>query len=246
MPLITKRVTSLNESNDCVCSENYEKVNVFTWHEKDSPYYKLSPYFLKTDGKECINNNGNVLFENFWQGSKVYPIVYPIDVYPHFSLKGNSKYLSWSWKTTNKHFIDDKVQDSYYEWRQSIYDCPKAIRYPNGFNNRTKCLFALVGNKRLNYIESRKEIYVKEYSRLIRNTEIYKILLQKLIENKNICIVEIDVPSFNKDGIWKTDDNNNIFKPTLETLKLLLDDPKYPFGHGLVLSLCLLEDYTKK
>ena len=241
MSIITKRVTSLNESNSCLVPDDYEKVNVFTWHSKDSKYYELSPYFLKTDGKEELQNNGNILFENFWQGSKVYPIVYPIEIFPHYTLKSNRKYLSWEWTTTNYHILENKVQENYFEWRQSIFNCNKPLRYPNGIKNRKSCAFSLLGDKRLNYIQARKEIYVKEYSRLIRNTNAYKTLLTKLCTNKNLCIIEIDVPSYDKTGMWKSNENNICYM-SLDFLYQLQNQETYPFGHGLVLSMCLLED----
>lgn len=100
MSIYTKRAKSLNESNTCDTG-SYDKVNVFTWHKKDSPYYEMSPYYLKTDGSECITNPGNVIFENFWQGSKVYPVVYPIEIYPHFTHRGKPHMLMWKWNTTD-------------------------------------------------------------------------------------------------------------------------------------------------
>src|SRR5437879_750169 len=75
-----------------------KSVQVLSWHKKDTEYYELSPYFLKTDGNEIIKNDGNVIFENFWQGSKVYDFIYDIEIYPHYSFKGNKKYLWWEWK----------------------------------------------------------------------------------------------------------------------------------------------------
>jgi len=65
--------------------EGYLSVPVLSWQPKYTKYFELSPYHLRTDGKEEHVNLGNVLFENFWQGSKVYPIVYPITVNPHWA-----------------------------------------------------------------------------------------------------------------------------------------------------------------
>jgi hypothetical protein len=72
-------------------------VNVLTWHNADhcngSKYNVFSPYFLKTDGQEVQDNNGNVLFENFWQGSKVEPVYYYCEIWAHHSLRGQEKHL---------------------------------------------------------------------------------------------------------------------------------------------------------
>ena len=87
--IITSRITSIKENPKLF--EGYDPVNVLSWHKSDTEYYELSPYHLRTDGKEEAHNSGDVIFENFWQGQKVYPWVYPIEVYCHPSKRGNPK-----------------------------------------------------------------------------------------------------------------------------------------------------------
>ena len=153
-------------------------VNVLSWHEKDTKYYELSPYFLRTDGNEEQYNKGNVLFENFWQGSKVYEIMYPIEVYCHPSKKGNRQYL-WYENTLKQIHINSKneITDEYYTYRNNLFDCKHPIRYPNGSKRTKECKFALLNRidgtcERYDYISSRINIYYKEYVRLIRQTSI--------------------------------------------------------------------------
>src|SRR3989344_3106251 len=102
--ITTKRITRI--SDKCVCPEDYVPIPILSWHKKDSEYYTLSPYYLKTDGEEEQLNNGGVIFENFWQGSKVYPEVGPIEHYPHHSMRGNPKYLSWKYDHHEKHIVN--------------------------------------------------------------------------------------------------------------------------------------------
>jgi len=52
----------------------------------------LCPYLLKTDGEEFCHNSGGILFENFYQGCKVYDIVYENEVYPSRYYMNNPKY----------------------------------------------------------------------------------------------------------------------------------------------------------
>lgn len=248
--IVTYRITSI--SSTCIAPKGYEIVNVLSWHDYDTIYYQCSPYYLKTDGKEEQQNDGNVLFENFWQGSKVYPIVYPIEVYSHYTRKGNPNYLWFQWKTENKTYDTntDKVTDDYFKWRKALWDCKKPIRYPNGMNRRTECKFSLLvpgvsSDKteiRLNYIESRNRIYCKEYKRLVRNLEVYKKLLTNLKCNPNlkICICEIDVPCPSKKGNYKC--NELFYECTLDNLNVLKNDPSEAFGHGLCLAESILED----
>lgn len=83
---------------------------------------------------------------------------------------------------------------------------------------------------------------MREYARLVRRTKIYTDLLSRLRAGRDICIVEVDVPAYDKKGLWSTKGPDNIKEIDIALLDQLLDDPRYPFGHGLVLAKCLLED----
>jgi len=236
----TKQIKSINSTCDTI--DNYKIVNVLSWHKKDTPYFELSPYYLKTDGHEEIQNNGNVIFENFWQGSKVYQKIKAIKQYSHYSKIGDPNYL-WYEYHDDILMNGNDILPAYYEWRNHLFDNKKPVRYPVGISDRKKCLFSLVGNKRLNYIEARQQIYIKEYSRLIRNLDIYKELLNELKQGINLCIYEIDVPEKNKKGNFKfVNEIDNTYNCTIENLNILSNDPSEAFGHGLCLAKTLLED----
>jgi hypothetical protein len=61
--------------------EGFEVVNVLKWK------------YLETDGKEICSNPGGILFENFYQGCKVYDIVYKNKVYASRFQHGDDKFL---------------------------------------------------------------------------------------------------------------------------------------------------------
>ena len=231
-----------------------EFVNIMSWHPKDTKYYELSPYYLKTDGNEENESPPGVIFENYYQGSKIYEYVYDIEVYPHHSFKGNPKYLRWKYICSNNlgneiHYdsLTDTIQAEYYIWKNSLNNCLHAIRYPNKKTNAKKCQFSMGTingvQHRYNYLNARKEIYVKEYCRLIRQLPIYYHLLQLLRKGVNITIAEMDVPYKGKKGYYGTllDINGN-YIPDLNNINLLLNDASEAFGHGLCLCKALLED----
>lgn len=246
--IATKQSKSISEK--CVAPDEYIVVNVLSWHKKDTEYYDLCPYYLKTDGKEEQVNDGGVLFENFWQGSKVYPQVKKIEVYPHPSFRGKKEYLMWKYDKDENH-LNDKgdVLKEYYNWKKSLYDCKKPIRYPNSYSLKHTCKFALLiksdgTEERLDYISSRNRIYCKEYMRLIRDVSSYKKLLKLLLNGKKICIFEVDVPEKNKKGLYgKYVSNDNVFYASQNKINELLNDTLEPFGHGLCLAKALFEDY---
>lgn len=248
--IFLKQTLNINDSKKLTENKEYNTiykiVNILSWHQKDTPYYELSPYYLRTEN--------NVIFENYWQASKVFEYVHDIEVYAHQSFQGNKNYLWWKYvcdNGTGKEMHFDKntntITPEYYKWRQSLFDCNKAIRYPNSFSRRKLVLFALDDNtNRLDYIESRKKIYCYNYIKLIRSLDIYKQLLNDVRNGTSILLTEVDVPNKSKKGYYgKNLDDNNIYTANLERINELLNDPSEPFGHGLCLALALLEDINK-
>ncbi len=84
--IYTKRQKSVGDK--VVGRNGLFNVPVLSWHINNK-FHVFSPYFLKTDGREENVNPGNILFENFWQGSKVFSFVFPIETYCHYTKRGN-------------------------------------------------------------------------------------------------------------------------------------------------------------
>jgi len=239
-----------------VSLDKYEIINVLKWN--NCKWKKLCPYLLKTDGQELCHNSGGILFENFYQGCKVYDVVYENKVYPSRYYINNPKYLWWKFEPltssgdiilqkelTNMDIINYEL---YYRWRNSLWACKNPIRYPNKIHRRKNTQFGLCVDKdgnetRMDYLTTRKQIYVKEYIRLIKNLPEYVKLLNKLKKGENIMICEMDVPANGKKGEYgKNCDENNIYHMSIEKLEILLNDTNEAFGHGLCLAYSLLID----
>lgn len=247
--IATQRIVSTTDKPTSL--ENYESINVLKWN--GSKWKDLCPYQLKTDGKERCYNQGGILFENFYQGCKIYDIVYDNKVYASKYHKNNSNYLWWEYEPESKYgdiiLNGDNINyDLYFRWRNSLWECEKPIRYPNKIFRRKKTKFALCiddsgREERLDYLAARKEIYVREYIRLVKELPKYNKLLDKLKNGENIMICELDVPASDKNGEYGKDCNeNNICHMSIEKLEILLNDPSEAFGHGLCLAYSLLRD----
>jgi hypothetical protein len=95
---------------------------------------------------------------------------------------------------------------------------------------------------RLGYIEARKQIYCGEYKRLAPPTEAFQRLSALLAQGVNLQLVEVDGP----DPTLTFPPYNEISKenPGLlmckDTIRMLIDDPRKPFGHGYVIAALLL------
>lgn len=175
---------------------------------------EVSPYNLKDlDGR---------LFENIWQGSKLYPVVHPIR-----TVKYNTLYWEWGYEV---HCIDGQVTPAYWNWRERVYGNPYPLRYPNGREHRHEALCALwydgTGWVSYDYITSRKKIYCKYYSLLVKATTGYQQLQQLLQQGYAFQFCETDVRPAQQ--------------VTRELLISELNNPRAPFGHCYVLSACLL------
>lgn len=230
--------------------EGYKSIICMT---KCSEYGSLSPYELK--------NENNQILENIWQFSKVYKKV----------PKTTQKYSRYSnkviWKYDDETHIDDNntlLLSSYWNWRTRGKNSLDAIRYPVGFSNMSKCLFAIKESdienlnkensinlnsiRKLNYIQARKEIYLQEYKNMVRTQKQFKELKKMLDDNINLLIIEVDGPHQETMNYYKQKynvKNDFIVNDTIEVnqtnMSILLNDEKHPFGHGYCLGIELLD-----
>lgn len=125
--------------------DNFETINVLKWN--NSKWKTLCPYLLKTDGQEEYVNPGGVLFENFYQGCKIYDVVYENEVYPSKYFVNNPNYLWWKFVPISKSgdviFKNGIINyEAYYNWRNSLWECKNPIRYPNKIFRRKNTQFA--------------------------------------------------------------------------------------------------------
>lgn len=204
---------------------------------KSSKWGSLGPYVL-------TNEKGQIM-ENIWQFSKVYKnIPKSIQYYSKWN-----KTIIWN-HPEEKHITENgELTNEYFNWRIKGMNNKFPVRYPVGFKQRHKCLYSLkdVDGSPLDYINSRKEIYLSIYCKLVKEQSQYKILQTFLEKGFNLLIIEVDGPHqesmnyyMNTYGVKSDFIENNTILATTENLKLLLNDSKHPFGHGYCLAASLL------
>jgi len=220
----------------------FETIMVMT---KSSKYGSLGPYVL------CDEQERNM--ENLWQFSKVYEKV-PATV-ARKSRFDNT--IIWNHKAETH--VDGKGEEvsllpEYWAWRQKGMNAPHPIRYPVGFNHRHKCLFAipldaspLTALQKLDYVQSRKAIYLPLFCRLVTTQPQFATLLDKLNNGENLLIVEVDGPHEESleyyQRTYGTGPNfieNNTILVNQRNMQIMLNDSKHPFGHGYCLAMALL------
>jgi hypothetical protein len=206
-----------------------------------SKWWRLSPYYL-TDDEDRI-------FENIWQFSKVYQKV------PR-TIQRYSRYDSRIiWDHPEETHVDHNgnLLPAYHAWRNAGMSAPYAIRYPVGTNARHTCMHSYKDgepHRQLDYIDSRKKIYLREYNRLVQREPQFQELKDMLAAGKKILIIEVDAPhseslQYYKDNYGTSDDfiDRDSMEATETNLKVMLNDPLHPFGHGYCLAWALC-DYS--
>ena len=229
-------------TSDGIINPKYDNFTPIVVMSMNNKWGTLSPYHL-TDDKGRI-------FEDLWQFSKIYKEVPKV-------IQRKSKYDStiiWD-HPAEVHLTDaGQITEEYVKWRYKGMYCKYPIRYPVGYHHRHKCLYAIpedengfLTNDKYDYITSRKEIYLKEYYKLVKRVPQYTQLKQRLANGENLLIIEVDGPHqeslpYYKEKYEVVDDFiiNNTMLATDSNLQIMLNDPKHPFGHGYCLAVSLL------
>ena len=202
--------------------------------------HRLSPFVLR--------NEQGILFENYWQFSKLYSNV------PNM----NHKSSSWNY-SEEIHFKDNNITQEYWNWRYKGVMHNKPVRYPVGKNLTSTCVGSLnqyeINNnifRLLNYVESRKEIYLKEYTRLVKLSPAFQEIKKRLSKGENIGLIDVDGPHQESLDYYKekynVNDNfivNNFMYIDENNLKIMLYDTKHAFGHCFCLAAALLDIENK-
>lgn len=204
--------------------EDYIYVNALSWfpnnyltvNDTKIPTYQLSPYHLKDE-------NG-FIFENLWQGSKIYPSVFKQDQW----IKNKS---IWAHPAETHIDLEGNVLPAYWDWRQKVFSNPFPVRYPNGYDGKKTCVGFITSNYEfLSYIEARKQFYVREFARLVQQTPAFKALKEVFDSGVNLQMCDVDVPQVSEG-----------FIPTKDLFIKFVNDPNSSFGHVWVIAALLLD-----
>lgn len=199
-------------------SENDGYRNIPAWSRGASPYNQLSPFFIGPviHGEERAEN-----FENFWQSHKVWPVILA---------------------TKEQHVENGEPNAQWKVWHDKLMRNKTAVRRPNG---RAIPLYAWWEGEKLGVVEARKRIYIPYLQELYRKHPVYQQLLEMVRGGQNICIIEPDGPdpSYYCEGV----DMNleKLIEWQDRTLLSELSGRYFPYGHGYVIALTLLEDIQR-
>jgi len=138
----------------------------------------------------CYGDLVSKNMENAWQFSKVYP----------------------------QHNLSGVPTQEWYEWRNRGFEDGFAHRYPMGKGSIP--LYSFWDNKKLGYIEARRQIYFPLYENSVKNTDIFAELQTEYNKGTLLAIRDFDVYRIDISKI---------------SLKDVVDNPMKKAGHGFVL-----------
>lgn len=174
-------------------------INVDVTLNSDSWGRMLSPFILGPVTNE-LGTSRNV--ENAWQYSKIFEVDLNADNTP---------------------------KDFYWKWRKDGFEKVKADRYPRGKDNNKYVRGSWFGRegepgKLLNYVESRKKIYVPAYLQALRNNPIYPTFIKFIADAwySETTVIFRDYDTFNHEEAEMS-------------LVQILNDERYKYGHGFIL-----------
>lgn len=206
----------------------YPKVDGYTtipaWSRGAKPWRELSPF--EVGGFDYAGVRVH-LFENFWQGLKVYKKVE----------KQNKK----EWAYPAEVHVDEgtgEPNQAWHQWSKALLQHTLPVRRPNGRNIPEYTWF---NGEKLDLIAARKRVYIPYYQRLLRAHPVYQQLLALFRVGKNLIIVEPDgpCPETYPDGMPVTLER----LIELQEVTVREENGRYhPYGHGYVIALTLLED----
>jgi len=201
----------------------------------------LSPFHLKT--KEGYN------FENYWQFSKFYERVRKVRL---AKSRFHPDKIIWEWPSEIHSNKDGTPNKNYWNWRQKGFENSYAVRYPNGYNGKNDVKCSIVRDKDgkieyLDYVEARKKIYCCGYYSSVKIHPLFKALQEKLLNGEKLLILDVDGPDYHNSPGYKLVKKGSLGMDDVGTIKIneknikdLLNNTNRPFGHGYVLTSCLI------
>ncbi len=223
--IMLKKRCSQTFKEQCATYEDFIRIDVTSCNKDKKFVSEISPLYIGP----VVSSDGLLAktFENLWQYGKVYPKIYD----------ANRKIVLGVDE-------DDNPTPEFYEWRKRFYQLnrKKGDRHPalpSSIRHRD-CKYMVYFNEnkeleKLDYVTSRKKIYIPEYAKLIVNTDSFKEIKKLYEKGEKIALCDFDA--------W------NYYGPNLDqdtTIVDVVNNPSYKVGHGYVIKMLLQGDIEVK
>lgn len=175
----------------------------------------------KRSGTEYVVNSTSSSKED-WSRQLSPFFLGPVDLYS--GLKSLNVENAWQYSKVYKHHLDREGNPSseYWRWAKAGWGKQWADRYPAG--KGAIPAYSLWENKKLDYIEARKQIYIPLYQKACFSTPQFQQLLKEYVQRGSITIFDFDGYDHHKLGM---------------SLDEVLNCPYRKMGHGFVLAMMI-------
>lgn len=193
----------------------------------DIQFYMIPPNLILRHKRSKLRNDNEIIVDVTKNGTQ-FAGLSPFNVGPVSMCGGISCNVvenAWQYSKVYPQFVDDNGDPTaeYFKWANNGFSSHKGKRYPLG-KNQTKPLYSWWNNKKLGYIEARKQIYIPLYTHAVRNSpewpQLMKLYQECIESNKILVLLDYDIPK----------------RDILQSI----DDDSKPMGHSTVLALMLL------
>lgn len=192
------------------------------------PCTQFSPMYLGPVVEKEIFGTGSktaVIFENYWQYSKVF------EELGHFD---EDYYISDTWYKFRDYGFQKRTGDRHPKGTKT--DEVKYVVNGKKYYRYLTAVTSIYMDTEYDYISSRKAIYVPVYTYLVTRTQAFKELKEAVDNGLSVQILDFDVLEGSHDV-------------TVQFLKERINDPTKPFGHGYVLAALLknidIDEFTE-
>ena len=121
--------------------------------------------------------------------------------------------------------VDPKKVETF--WKKVNIETGPKRRFPG--SKGKKVLYALFNKEKMDYVTSRKKVYVPRYHGLMKEKEMALEWREKVKSGKDVVVYYFDGPR-------EEDGSVTCVEVTLELLKEKINDTRFPFGHGYVVA----------
>lgn len=203
---------------------DWTMVNITTasseWGRALSPMF-VGPVLIPGLDEPIEANN----IEAAWQYSKVYHEVVNSEgaVETHLDRDMLTPTEEW-WAFAKAGWREPRFDVNHPEFKRYKGILRHPVRKLPKSKDKCKPAFVWWNNRRISYVEGRKEVYGKLYTDMIIHTEAYQRLKKMYDNGENIALFDFD--GTDHIGLGRSYQD-------------LINDPGRPFGHGMLLSMLL-------
>lgn len=216
----------------------------------DPSYGNFTPIVIANDFSELtpwnLKDDHGRIMENIWQFSKIYKAV------PAIRQMYSQEDSELVWEHPSEiHVKDGKPTLAYYHWREKGINWDKPVSHPVGQHMANKYAQVILRYKDesyeiMNKVAGIRRLFIPLYCGLVKETDAFKDLQDRLIAGENLLLIVKDGPHLESENYYKSKYKikdllqNETMLVTKDHIRMMINDTRHVFGYGYCLAMALL------